>query len=108
MVNIGTIDYTDDRNALEAITLGVSLEMQGVIMSMVTAKYAWDALKKMHLDVDRVCLVKENTLQRKFNSLKFKDGESIDDFGIRITNLDNQLKVLNNGCTELEIVCKFL
>ena len=88
-VNIGTIDYTNDRNALEAITLGVPLEMQGAIASKATTKYAWDAFKKTHLGVDRVHLAKANMLQREFNSLKFKDGESIDDFGICITNLAN-------------------
>ncbi|XP_066377809.1 uncharacterized protein [Miscanthus floridulus] len=82
--------------------------MQGAISNKATAKIAWEALKKTHLGVDRVRLAKANTLRREFDSLKFKDGESVDDFGIRITDLANQLEVLNNGYTEPEIVRKFL
>jgi hypothetical protein len=104
VVNIGTIDYTDDRNTLEVITLGMPLEMQGAILNKATAKIAWEALKKMHLGVDQVHQAKANTLLREFDSLKFKDGESMDDFSIRITDLTNQLEVLNNGYTEPEIM----
>ncbi|XP_066387635.1 uncharacterized protein [Miscanthus floridulus] len=107
-VNVGTTDYTDDRNALEVIALGVPLEMQGAISNKATAKISWEALKKTHLGVDRVRLAKANTLRREFDSLKFKDGESVDDFSIRITDLANQLVVLDNGYTEPEIMRKFL
>lgn len=80
-VNVGTIDYIDNHNALEAIPLRVSSEMQGAIVSNTITNITWDALKKTHLGVDRVRQAKTNTLQREFNSLRFKDGESIDNFG---------------------------
>jgi hypothetical protein len=64
VVNVGTIDYTDNRNALEAIALEVPPEMQGAIANKATAKVARDASKKTHLSVDRVRLARANTLQR--------------------------------------------
>ena len=54
--------HIGDRNALEAIALGVPPEMQGVIASKATTKIAWDTLKKTHLGVDRVRQAKAKTL----------------------------------------------
>lgn len=51
-VNISTTDYIDDHNALEAIALEVPPKMQEAIASKASAKIAWDALKKTHLNVD--------------------------------------------------------
>ena len=107
-VQVGAIDYIDDRNALEAITLGVPEEMHGSIARKAIAKEAWDSLKKMHLGVDRVRQAKANTLRREFDALRFKDLESVDDFAIRITDVASQLEVLDAGYTEPEVVRKFL
>jgi hypothetical protein len=50
--------------------------------------------------------MKVNTLRREFDSLRFEDSESIDDFGMHIIDLVNQLEVLNvddrqRTCTNL-------
>jgi hypothetical protein len=107
-VNVGTADFVDDRNSLEAITLGVPEELHGSIASKATAKAAWDALKKMHLGVDRVRQARANTLRRQFQDLKFKDGETVDEFGVRISDLANQLEVLDATYLEPEFIRKFL
>jgi hypothetical protein len=86
-VTVGTVDFIEDRNALEAIALGLPEELHGSIARKATAKAAWDALKKVHLGVDRVRQAKANTLHREFDALKFKDGESVDDFAVRITDM---------------------
>jgi len=107
-VTIGTADFIEDRNALEAITLGVPEELHDSIARKPTAKAAWEALKKVHLGVDRVRQAKANTLRREFEALRFKDGESVDDFAVRITDLATQLEVLDAGYAEPEVVRKFL
>jgi hypothetical protein len=38
VLNVDTTDYIDDRNALEAITYGVPLNIQGTIASKAIAK----------------------------------------------------------------------
>lgn len=108
VVNVGTNDFVDDRNALETIALGVPLELQGSIANKLTAKIAWDSLKKMHLGVDRVRQARANTMRHEFDTLKFKDGETVDDFGVCICDLANQPEVLDAGYMEPEIVRKFL
>lgn len=62
----------------------------------------------MNVGVERVSKAKANTLCREFESLKFRDRETVDDFGIRINNIADQLAVLGSGCTEEELVRKFL
>jgi 4-aminobutyrate aminotransferase-like enzyme len=97
-------DFADDRNALETIAFGVPPELQGSIARKPTAKAAWDSLKKTHLDVDRVSQARANMPRQEFDTLQFKDAELVDDFGARITDLANQLEVLNTGYMEPEIV----
>jgi hypothetical protein len=96
-VNIGPTDYINDHNALEVIALEVPPKMQGVTTSKAATKITWDALKKTHLDMDRVRQAKANTLRHEFDSLRFKDSEPIDEFSMCIINLVNQLEVLDVG-----------
>ncbi|CAD6273025.1 unnamed protein product [Miscanthus lutarioriparius] len=103
-VNVKTTDFADDRNALEAIALGISPELQGSIARKPTAKAAWDSLKKTHLGVDRMSQARANMIHRESNTLQFKNAELMDDFGARITDLANQLQVLNVGYMEPEII----
>lgn len=90
------------------IAQGVPPELQGSIASKVSARAAWEALKKMHLGVDRVREAKVNTLRRQFQELKFKEGETVDEFGVRISDLANQLEVLDAAYSEPDLVRKFL
>jgi hypothetical protein len=96
-VSIGTNDLTEDRMALEVLTKAIPAELMGTIANKATAKIAWDSLKLMNVGVERVWKAKASTLRREFDSLKFKDGETVDDFGIRINRIANQLAVLGGG-----------
>ncbi|WVZ91483.1 hypothetical protein U9M48_037649 [Paspalum notatum var. saurae] len=107
-VTLETRDVTEDRMALEVLAKAVPMEMMGTIASKPMAKIAWDAIKVMNVDVERVRKAKAGTLRRDFDALKFRDGESVDDFGIRINRLVNQLAVLGDGIKEEEVVRKFL
>lgn len=107
-VSVGTDDYVEDRMALEVIAKAVPTELMGTIASKATAKIAWDAISTMHVGVERVRKAKANTLRREFDGLKFRDGETVDEFGVRINRIAHQLTVLNNACAEEEIVRKFL
>ncbi|WVZ85161.1 hypothetical protein U9M48_032111 [Paspalum notatum var. saurae] len=107
-VSIGTDVLIEDRMALEVLTKAVPAELMGTIAYKATAKIAWDSIKLMNVGVERVRKAKASTLRREFDSLKFKDGETVDDFGIRINRIANQLAVLGGGLKEEEIVHKFL
>ncbi|CAO2189326.1 unnamed protein product [Urochloa humidicola] len=51
----------------------------------------------MYIDVERVRKAKANTLWGEFDVLMLRDGEFVDDFGIRINKIAHQLVVLNYG-----------
>jgi hypothetical protein len=90
---MGTNDYTEDRMALEVIAKVVPAEMMGSIATKATAKIAWDAIRTMYVGVEWVRKAKAGTLRREFDTLRFKDGESLDDFFIRINMIAHELAV---------------
>jgi hypothetical protein len=107
-VSEGTSDYTEDRMALEVISKAVPVEMMGSMASKPTVKAAWEAIILRNVGVDRVRKAKVNSLKHEFDSLMFNDGESVDDFGVRIGRITNQLAVLGCEYKEEEIVHWFL
>jgi hypothetical protein len=55
-----------------------------------------------------VCKSKAGTLKWEFDALKFHSGETVEDFGVRINSIANQLVVLGEGIEEEVIMQKFL
>jgi hypothetical protein len=106
-VTEGASDYTEDRTALEVIAKAVPPEMMGSIASKPSAKEAWEVIILCNVGVDWVRKAKASTLNREFDSLAFLDGESIDDFGVHIGRITDQLAVLGFEYKE-EIVRRFL
>jgi hypothetical protein len=107
-VIVGTTDFTEDRLALEVIAKAVPPELMGSIASKPSAMAAWESLVLRNVGVDRVRKAKASTLKREFDSLTFEAGESIDDFGTRLSRITNQLAVLGFEYKEEEIVRRFL
>jgi hypothetical protein len=62
----------------------------------------------MQLGVDQVKDVNAHKLLHEFENIIFKDGETIDDFGMRINNLVANLKSLGETMEETRVVKKFL
>ncbi|WVZ80484.1 hypothetical protein U9M48_027954 [Paspalum notatum var. saurae] len=107
-VMLGTDDVTEDRMALEVLSKAVPAEMMGTIASKPSAKAAWEAIKVMNVGVERVRKAKAGMLRWEFDSLKFRDRETVDDFGIRIGRIVTQLTVLGDAIKEEQVVHKFL
>lgn len=59
-----------------------------------TVNEAWYAVKLMRLGADRVKEVNAQKLLQEFENIKFKDGESVEDFSMWITNLVGSLRAL--------------
>ena len=73
-----------------------------------TAKEAWDAVKTMRMGVERVREANAQQLGRQFGDIAFKDGESIDEFLMRIAGLANNLRLLGDDISDAEVVKKLL
>jgi cell fate (sporulation/competence/biofilm development) regulator YlbF (YheA/YmcA/DUF963 family) len=71
-------------------------------------KEAWEAVKMMQISADRVKEVNAQRLLQEFENIKFKDGETVEDFGMRLTNLVGNLRVLGEQVEDARVVKKFL
>jgi hypothetical protein len=94
------IEYRDDRLAFVAILHVVPPEMLVSLASKRTAQSAWEAIKSRRIGVQRVRDANAKQLRKEFNHIQFKDGESIDDFSMRLTGLANNIAVLGGKITE--------
>jgi hypothetical protein len=94
--------------ALEVIAKAVLTEMMGSIFNKSTTKIARDVIKTMYIGVEQVRKAKASVLRHEFDVLKFKYGESLDDFFVRIKKITHELAVLNDRCTEEELISKTL
>jgi hypothetical protein len=77
-------------------------------VSKLIVKAAWDATILRNVGIDRVWKAKTSSLKHEFDSLTFNDGESVDDFGVHIGRIMNQLVVLGCEYKEEEIMRWFL
>lgn len=107
-VEHGECDEQEDRMAMEAILRAVPSEMISLLATKDSAKDAWDAIKVMRVGVDRVRKAKAQQLRREYESISFHDGESIDDFALRLTSLVSQLGTLGERIEEQNVIEKFL
>ena len=73
-----------------------------------TAKEAWDALKTLRLGSERVREARAQTRCTEFENIRFKDGEKVEQFAMRLTGIVHDLEVLGDGVTEHKAVLKFL
>ena len=98
----------NDKAALAAILRSIPPEMVGAIVVKKTAKEAWDTIKTMHMGVARVREATTQWLRSEFEAIAFRDGETLDAFGMRITSLVNNLRSLGDSMEEVSVVQKFL
>ena len=94
----------EDMAALSALLRAVPPEMFPVLAVKETAQEAWEAVRLMRMGVSRVREATAQRLRREFEQIAFKEGETLDAFGMRITNLANNLQSLGDVVDEVKIV----
>ncbi|WVZ63820.1 LOW QUALITY PROTEIN: hypothetical protein U9M48_013424 [Paspalum notatum var. saurae] len=99
IIKHGTDDKQEDQMALEALLRGVPTGRKK------TAKLAWESLEKMRLGDDRV---KKARVQREYEALKFREGEKVEDFALRLQALVSELGALGKKMDDDEVVGKYL
>jgi hypothetical protein len=102
------IEYRDDRLTLVAILRFVPFEMLPTLRGKHSARAAWDAIKTIRVSVERVRESKAQHLRREFAELTWKEGETVEDFSVRITGLGNNLRMLGDTVSDADIVRKLL
>jgi hypothetical protein len=101
-------EYQQDRQAMVGLLRSVPSEMWAMLGRKQTVKEVWDAIKVLWIGDDRVRDASAQQLCREFGALVFKDGETISEFGIRISTLATNLRVLSDNIMDAEVVKKLL
>ncbi|CAN6223135.1 unnamed protein product [Urochloa humidicola] len=102
------IEYREDRLALATILRAVPPEMLGSLARKRTACFAWEAVKTVRVGVQRVREANARELLKNFTDISFKEGESVDDFSLRITGLANNIRILSGDVIDTEVMKKML
>ena len=102
------VDEQMDRLALAAIYQGVPEDLLLTLAEKDSAKEAWEMLKTMHMGAERVKEAKVQTLKSEFEVLRMRDGESVDDFAMKLTAIVNGIRALGDKVEEVYVVKKLL
>jgi hypothetical protein len=101
----GIDNEDDDVSVMEALQSSTPQEYHQMLGD---AKEAWDALTSMRIGSDRAKKAKAQQLRCDFDDMKFRPGESVEDFGLRLQSLVSQLAVFGKVMEEEDIVAKLL
>nr|GEW57093.1 SIN3-like 5 [Tanacetum cinerariifolium] len=80
-------DTKKDKTSIAYIYQSLPEEQLLLISKYKTAKDVWDALKKRHIEENRILQAKQQTLKSEFEMLQMEENESIDSF-VTSENLD--------------------
>jgi len=83
-VDKGTDNEEDDMSALEAILAAVPTEYKELLGAKSSAKVAWEAIAVMRIGSDHAKKATAQLLKQEYANLKFKDGETVEDFSLRL------------------------
>jgi len=107
-IDKGTNNEEDDMSALEAILVAVPVEYMEPLGAKNTAKEVWEAITAMHVGSNRAKKATAQLLKQEYVNLKFKDGESVEDFSLRLQTLISKLRSHSVTIDEEETVSKYL
>jgi hypothetical protein len=98
----------DDMKTLAALLRSTPKDMHCMLIGKGSSKAAWQAIKVQYQGPDRVRDGRLRRLRTEFETVAFKDGENVQDFTLRISNLAAALRSLGDTVNEEKIVRKFL
>ena len=104
----GNVDFHDDQTAHEAICSGVPPELVPTLATKTSAKAAWDAIKMMRIGDERVRKSTAQNLRTEYEQIAFRDGESVEDFALCLSNIVQRLAILGDPEPEGKVVAKYL
>ena len=83
-IDKGTDNEEDDMSALEAILAAVPAEYREPLRTKSSDKEAWEAIAVMRVGFDSAKKATAQLLKQEYANLKFKDGEIVEDFSLRL------------------------
>jgi hypothetical protein len=90
--------------ALDAITSAVPHEMLASLAVKATTAEAWEAVRSLRIGSEAVQNARAQRLRTEFESIRFKKGETVDDFTMHLGSLVAELGTLGEVIKEQQIV----
>jgi hypothetical protein len=94
--------------ALDTLCSVVPPEMVPMIAKKEMAKEAWDTITTMRVGDDHVKKATVQQLRRKFDLATFDDGETVEDYTLRLSGMATHLATLGEEVKDGEIIAKML
>jgi hypothetical protein len=94
--------------ALDAITSAVPQEMLASLAVKATIIEAWEAVRSLRIGNETVWNARAQQLRMKFESICFKEGETVDDFTMCLGSLVAELSTLGEVIKEQQVEQKLL
>jgi hypothetical protein len=107
-VKEGAADEVEDQMAMEALLRRVPLELAASLASKPSTKAAWDQLESSRLGFDRACMLSAQRVRRQYENIAFHDGESLDDFALRLAKMVHELEILDDLEEPRKVSAKYL
>jgi len=103
-------DRTEDAQVgvMEALMASTPAEYHEALGAKDTAKQAWEMLESLRIGSDRAKRARIQQLRRELNDIKFKPGESVEDFTLRLQSLATQLATYGKKVDDEDLVTKLL
>lgn len=102
------VEEQKDQMALAAIYQAIPEDVLLMLAEKDTAKEAWEMLKTMYMGANRLKEAKVQTLRSDFEVIRMKNGETIDDFVMRLNTIVTGIRSLGEKIEESTVVKKFL
>ena len=103
-----TVKRSQDRQAMSGLLRSVPQEMWQMLGAKKNVKEAWEAVKSMRVGAERVKEANAQRLLQEFENIMFKDGETVDDFALRINALAADLRTSGEAIEDTRVVKKML
>jgi hypothetical protein len=94
--------------ALAALCAAVPPKMVSTIIKKETAKEAWDAIATMRVGDDCMKKATAQQLRRKYDLITFDDGETVEDYVMRLSTMAVHLATLDEEVKDGGIIMKML
>jgi hypothetical protein len=104
----GDVTLQEDRKALDAITSAVPQEMLASLVVKATIAEAWEAGRSLRISSEAVQNARVQRPRTEFESIRIKEGETVDDFTMRLSSLVVELGTLGEVIKEQQVVQKLL
>nr|GEX05535.1 putative zinc finger, CCHC-type [Tanacetum cinerariifolium] len=101
-------DAKKSKQALSFLFQAIPEDMVLQMASYTDPKQVWDGLKTRFLGVERVRTARLTTLKRELESLRMKEGESVDDFASKLSGLASKARSLGYELEEVDSVKRLL